>query len=152
MKKALLFRLAVLVTAMMCALGAAAAEAYACYTSSNTTLTFYYDNLRSSRTGTTYDLNTGANDPGWKTDGTVTNVTKVVFAPSFADARPTSTYYWFYGMKNLQTIVGMKEYLNTSQVTDMRCMFILCSGLTSRHVQGDRYVFHVRLLLRLDKR
>ena len=34
-----------------------AAEAYACHTSSNTTLTFYYDNLRSSRTGTTYDEN-----------------------------------------------------------------------------------------------
>jgi surface protein len=106
-------------------------EAYACYTASNTTLTFYYDNYRSSRTGTTYDLNTGANDPGWKTDGTVTDVTKVVFAPSFADARPTSTYYWFYVMRNLQTIVGMKEYLNTSEVTDMRCMFTYCSGLTS---------------------
>ena len=131
MKKALLFKLAVLVAAMMCALGASAAEAYANYTSSNTTLTFYYDNYRSSRSGTTYDLNTGSNDPGWKTDGTVTNVTKVVFAPSFADARPTSTYYWFYVMRNLQTIVGMKEYLNTSEVTDMSCMFTYCSGLTS---------------------
>ena len=48
---------------MMCALGASAAEAYACYTSSNTTLTFYYDNQRSSRTGTTYDLNTGTTVP-----------------------------------------------------------------------------------------
>ena len=44
-------------------------EAYACYTSSNTTLTFYYDNQRASRTGTTYDLNTGENYPGWYTDG-----------------------------------------------------------------------------------
>ena len=131
MKKALLFRLAVLVAAMMCALGAAAAEAYANYTPSDKTLTFYYDNYRSSRTGVTYDLNTGANDPGWKTDGTFTSVTKVVFAPSFADARPTSTYYWFYGMQNLQTIVGMKEYLNTSGVTDMTCMFGVCSNLTS---------------------
>ena len=131
MKKALLFRLAVLVAAMMCALGASAVEAYANYTPSNTTLTFYYDNQRSSRSGTTYDLNTGANDPGWKTDGTFTSVTKVVFAPSFADARPTSTYYWFYGMQNLQTIVGMKEYLNTSEVTDMTCMFCVCSNLTS---------------------
>ena len=83
MKKALLFRLAVLMAAMMCALGAAAAEAYACYTPSNTTLTFYYDNYRSSRTGTTYDLNTGSNDAGWDTDGTKSNVTKVVFDPSF---------------------------------------------------------------------
>ena len=44
-------------------------EAYACYTSSNTTLTFYYDSQRSSRTGTTYDLNTDANYTGWDTDG-----------------------------------------------------------------------------------
>ena len=131
MKKALLFRLAVLVAAMMCALGAAAAEAYANYTPSDKTLTFYYDNYRIGCQGTTYDLNTGANDPGWKTDGTFTSVTKVVFAPSFADARPTSTSYWFYVMENLQTIVGMKEYLNTSEVTDMRCMFTYCSGLTS---------------------
>ena len=58
-------------------------EAYACYTPSNTTLTFYYDNLRSSRTGTTYDLNTGSNDTGWDTDGTKSNVTKVVFDPSW---------------------------------------------------------------------
>ncbi len=92
MKKALLFRLAVLVAAMMCALGASAAEAYACYTSSNTTLTFYYDNYRSTRTGTTYDLNTGANDTGWDTDGTKSYVTKVVFDPSFANFRPTTTY------------------------------------------------------------
>ena len=71
MKKALLFRLAVLVTAMMCALGAAAAEAYACYTSSNTTLTFYYDNLRSSRTGVTYDLNTTITLPIGRTTASV---------------------------------------------------------------------------------
>ena len=64
-QKNLLFRLVVLVTAMMCALGGAAAEAYACYTSSNTTLTFYYDDLRSSRTGTTYDLNTIGYATGW---------------------------------------------------------------------------------------
>ena len=65
MKKLLLLKLFALVAAMMCALGASAVEAYACYTSSNTTLTFYYDNYRSSRTGTTYDLNTGDNDTGW---------------------------------------------------------------------------------------
>ena len=46
MKNSLLFRLVVLVTAMMCALGASAKEAYACYTSENKTFTFYYDNER----------------------------------------------------------------------------------------------------------
>ena len=130
MSKKLLFRLAVLVTAMMCALGVSAQEAYACYTSENTTLTFYYDNDRSSRTGTTYDLNEGATDTGWDTDGTDVNVTKVVFDPSFADARPTTTYGWFYEMKSLQSITGM-EYLNTSEVTNMAYMFSDCGNLTS---------------------
>ena len=65
-------------------MSAAAAEAYACYTSSNTTLTFYYDNLRSSRSGTTYDLNTGDDWPGWRRDGNNASVTRVVFDSSFA--------------------------------------------------------------------
>ena len=105
-------------------------EAYACYTPSNTTLTFYYDGQRSSRTGTTYDLNTGANDTGWDTDGTKYNVTKVVFDPSFANARPTTTYGWFYYMQNLQSITGL-SYLNTSEVTNMAGMFNSCFKLTS---------------------
>ena len=134
-KNLLLFRLVVLVTAMMCALGAAAAEAYANYTPENTTLTFYYDNQRASRTGTTYDLNTGSNDTGWDTDGTKSNVTQVVFDPSFANARPTTTYDWFYYMTNLQSITGI-SYLNTSEVTDMQYMFYHCSALTSLDVSG----------------
>ena len=128
-KKNLLLRLVVLVTAMMCALGAAAAEAYANYTPSNTTLTFYYDSQRSSRTGTTYDLNTGNYSPGWYTDGTNANVTKVVFDPSFADARPTTCHSWFRDMAQLQTIYGL-NYLNTSAVTHMVSMFRGCSSLT----------------------
>ena len=129
-KKNLLLRFAVLVAAMMCALGAAAAEAYACYTSSNTTLTFYYDNQRASRSGTTYDLNTGTNNPGWRADGSYYNVTKVVFATSFAGARPTTTHKWFFNMQNLQSITGM-EYLNTSEVTNMVFMFDACIKLSS---------------------
>jgi len=129
MKKLLLLKLFALVAAIMCALGIHAQEAYACYTSSNTTLTFYYDNYRSSRPGTTYDLNTGSNDPGWYTDGTYSNVTKVVFNSSFASARPTTTYYWFADMTNLQSVLGI-QYLNTSEVTNMFYMFAYC-GLSS---------------------
>ena len=129
-KKLLNLKLFAVVAAMMCALGASAAEAYACYTSSNTTLTFYYDNYRSSRTGVTYDLNTGSNIPGWYTDGTSSNVTKVVFNSSFAIARPTTTNSWFYYMKNLQSITGL-SYLNTSEVTNMGYMFGDCKKLTS---------------------
>ena len=124
-----------LMLVMLSSLAAKAAEAYACYTSSNTTLTFYYDNLRSSRTGTTYDLNTDYTDTDWETDGTNANVTKVVFDPSFANARPTITYAWFYGMGNLQSITGI-SYLNTSEVTNMAWMFGQCENLTSLDLSG----------------
>ncbi len=130
MSNKLLFRLVVLVTAVMCTLGASAQEAYAVYTTDVTTLSFYYDTQRSSRPGTTYDLNIGYNYPDWYTDGTNFNVTKVVFDPSFAGARPTSTIYWFFGLFNLQSITGL-EYLNTSEVTDMAWMFFYCTNLTS---------------------
>ena len=130
MKNSLLFRMVVLVTAIMCALGVRAQEAYACYTPSNMTLTFYYDNQRSTRPGTTYDLNTSFARPGWRIDDISRDVTKVVFDPSFASVRPTSTYYWFGGMLNLEAIEGMK-YLNTSEVTDMNCMFAYCEILPS---------------------
>ena len=133
--KLLLLRLVVLLAAMMYALGAAAAEAYACYTSSNTTLTFYYDSQRASRTGTTYDLNEGYNYTEWETDGTNYDVTQVVFDPSFAGARPTTTCDWFYGMWNLESITGM-SYLNTSEVTNMAGMFWECGALTAVDVSG----------------
>ena len=126
----LFLRFAVLVTAMMCALGAAAVEAYANYTSSNTTLTFYYDNYRSSRTGTTYGLNTGTTNPGWESDGTNANVTKVVFDQSFINARPTTTYHWFNYMTNLESIEAL-SCLNTSEVNNMAYMFHQCTSLTS---------------------
>ena len=129
-KKSLLFRLFAVVAAMMCALGIHAQEAYACYTSDNTTLTFYYDNYRSLRPGTTYDLNTGTTTPGWETDRSNLSVTQVVFNSSFAYARPTTTYDWFYDMGNLQSITGMR-YLNTSEVTNMSYMFDQCNQLTS---------------------
>ena len=130
MKNSLLFRMVVLVAAVMCALGVSAQEAYACYTSDNTTLSFYYDNDRSTRTGTTYDLNDGAVDPGWVADFTNTNVKQVVFDPSFEAARQTSTFHWFYEMRNLESITGL-EYLNTSEVVRMDGMFNRCYKLTS---------------------
>ena len=136
MSNKLLFRLAVLVAAMMCALGAAAAEAYANYTSSNGTLTFYYDNYRSSCTGPTYDLNQGTDMPAWYTIRS--SVTRVVFNSSFANARPISTYCWFSMMSNLRTITGL-QYLNTSYVTNMAAMFSGCSSLTSLNMNYSTF-------------
>ena len=93
-----------------------------CYTPENTTLTFYYDSQRDSRPGRIYDLNTGLNRVGWELDHTCSEVTNAVIDPSFAGARPTTTYAWFYGMNKIDTIIGL-EYLNTSEVTIMNWMF-----------------------------
>ena len=103
--------------------------AYACYTPENTTLTFYYDKQRLRREGMTYSMNTDYTEPRWYTDNTCSSVTRVVFDPSFANARPTATYDWFSRMTNLQTIQGVK-YLNTSEVTKMVDMFSLCNKIT----------------------
>ena len=134
MSKKPFFRLAVLVAARMCAQGASAQEAYACadynYTSNYATLTFYYDNDRSSRLGATFELNAGYDLPYWVTSGFNNDVKYVVFDPSFAAARPTSTRLWFGGMYNLESITGL-SYLNTSEVTNMVWMFSGCYSLTS---------------------
>ena len=75
-----------------------------------------------------YDLNEGNNEPGWLTQKE--NIYKVVFDASFANARPTSCYYWFSGCESLWNIEGI-QYLNTAIVKDMNCMFQGCSSLTS---------------------
>ena len=110
-----------------------AQEAYAELSTDNTTLTFYYDNQRSTRPGTTYDLNTGYSNPGWYDNRT--SVTSVIFNSSFADARPTSTFSWFYGMTHLTTITDIGN-LNTSEVTRMDNMFRACTSLTSLNLSG----------------
>ena len=110
-------------------------EPYVVYTSASTTLTFYYDTMRSTRPGNTYSLNTGSTSPAWYTEGISQNVTRVIFTSSFANARPTTTYRWFYDMNKLETITGM-NYLNTSEVTNMSSMFRECNSLTSVDVSN----------------
>ncbi len=100
-------------------------ESYAVYNAG--TLTFYHDQLKESREGSVYELNTGRKVPGWRYYHD--DITKVVFDKSFANARPTSTYRWFREMQNLTDIEGI-EYLNTAEVTDMSSMFNGCKNLT----------------------
>ena len=136
MKQNIILKSLALIACLLCSLRAAAyVDSYACYTPENTTLTFYFDNQRSSRTGTTYDLNEGDIEPYWFTDGTESSVTKVVFNSSFADARPTTTFRWFHAMGNLESITGLR-YLNTSEVTNMITMLNGCSSLTSLDLSG----------------
>ena len=126
----IIHRLVILLITLISAISANAQEAYACYTPENTTLSFYYDINRSTQTGVIYDLNTGSTDTDWDDDGIYEDVSKVVFDASFANARPTTTYDWFYNMKNLESIEGI-SYLNSSEVTDMGWMFYNCKKLTS---------------------
>ena len=70
----------------------------------------------------------------WKNPN-VTNVTKVVFDPAFANARPTKCNEWFQNYVNLTSIEGI-EYLNTSQVTDMHNMFYNCYHLQTTDFSG----------------
>ncbi len=131
MKNPLFLRMVVLVATVICARGVSSAqEAYACHTPEDSTLTFYYDEQRSTRPGITYDLNTGENTPGWSVGFKGYAISQVVFDPSFAAARPTSTYKWFYCMANLQSIMGL-NYLNTKDVTTMSHMFGICKSLTA---------------------
>ena len=92
-------------------------------------LTFKVANTKEAGSGV-YDLNEGANDPGWSTTDIYNNCTKVVFTPSFNHAKPTSCYGWFNNFTKLTTIEGI-ENLNTEDVTDMGSIFYNCSGLTS---------------------
>ncbi len=126
-KRFLLIRLFALMAVLMCVIVTKAAEGYACYCSSDMSLTFYYDDQRDTRVDRTYDLNNGSIYPGWYSDETCNDITKVVFDPSFAAARPTSTCSWFNNMINLQTIDGMGQYLNTEEVTNMKQMFFSCN-------------------------
>ena len=131
MKKHLLSLLVALV-ATVSSLPMAAQEAYAVFTEANSTLTFYYDNLRSTRPGTKYDIPTKAATPGWAgTDRAPQEKIKyAVFDGSFADYRPTFTSYWFQYCVKLQDIKDIRN-LNTENVINMRSMFQNCKSLES---------------------
>ena len=94
-----------------------------------------------------YGIYDGGAKPTWVSNNA--NVTKVVFEPGFADARPTNCNEWFKGCVKLTSIEGI-EYLNTSQVTDMHNMFLNCyllqttdfSGFDTRKVKDMSYMFY----------
>jgi uncharacterized repeat protein (TIGR02543 family) len=98
-----------------------------------TTLTFKYG--VKPNTGTVYDLNTGTNMPAWATDANKQAVTTVVFDESFENAMPTSCFWWFAHFSKLSSIEHL-EYLNTESVTDMKCMFYSCEGLSTINVSN----------------
>ena len=80
-----------------------------------------------------YELNSGKNLPEWVKH--TFSITQVVFDTSFANARPTSCYKWFFWCENLNQVEGIKN-LNTKEVTDMADMFYECRDLSSLDVSG----------------
>ena len=114
------------------------AESYVVLDNAAGTLTFKHD---ANKPAGAFSLNEGETNPAWYDgDGTEdlynkNNIKKVVFDASFANARPTNCYSWFFGCKDLTTIEGI-GYLNTENVTSMRAMFSGCSSLTSLDVSN----------------
>ena len=110
------------------------AESYAVFDEATNTLTFKHD---TNKPDGAFALNEGENLPNWyRTDFYGNNslsIKKVVFDASFANARPTSCYRWFFNCKYLTTIEGI-EYLNTENVTNMSGMFWGCAALTTLDV------------------
>ena len=126
-----IFKAFALVACLLCALSGQARElAYAIYTSEDSTLTFYYDSNEYGHTTYPCYMNYDESEPDWHLYGYHNNIVRVVFDPSFANARPTTTSKWFWDMRKLRTIEGM-EYLNTSNVTTMLSMFYNCQSLES---------------------
>ena len=103
-------------------------EAYAVYDATSQTLTFRFDTKRADY-AKTYDLNTGDNTPGWVSDGTNANITKVVFDADFKNYNLLTTcYQWFKGCS--QVLAIDLRGIKTANVTNMTSMFEGCSSLT----------------------
>ena len=123
----MLFTLLLLPTSMV----AQTNQAYAEFDNSTETLTF---KCGPSKPEGAYDLNVGTNYPWWYYTQRE-KINTVVFDASFANARPTSCYYWFSGCYNLTEIKGF-ENLNTENVTNMSYMFVKCKALTSLNLSN----------------
>ena len=132
--------------------------AHAVYCSTDSTLTFYYDEVDHSAdsTNTVYNLNTGSSYPGWYVNCKA--IAAVTFDESFKDARPTSCSNWFLNLENITAINNIK-YLNTSEVTDMYYMFGFCTALESLDLSGfntskvtnmNRMFYYCKALKSLD--
>ena len=112
-------------------------EAYVVKSRNNKTLTFYYDDQKSSRTGTVWGIKETKEEsektyPAWSGMRYTpeSKVTTAVFDASFKNYLPQSTKFWFLNLKKLEKIEGLTN-LNTSKVTTMGEMFRGCSSLTS---------------------
>ena len=109
------------------------AESYVVLDNAAGTLTFKHD---ANKPAGAFSLNEDYAYPAWYAGhggSNGNNIKRVIFDPSFANARPTNCYAWFFGCEDLTVIEGL-EYLNTENVKNMVRMFYYCSSLTSLDV------------------
>lgn len=87
------------------------------------TLTLYYDTnfVKGNDQGISHS-------PLWQQLDERKKIKSVVFDESFKDARPKDCGAWFWLFEALTTIEHL-DYLNTSEVDDMRLMFSSCASL-----------------------
>lgn len=87
------------------------------------TLTLYYDTnfVEGNDQGISHS-------PLWQQLDERKKIKSVVFDESFKDARPKDCGAWFWLFEALTTIEHL-DYLNTSEVDDMRSMFSSCASL-----------------------
>lgn len=88
-----------------------------------TTMTLYFDNQKSKRSGTVLP-----HKEDWQEY--IATITKCVIDPSFANLKQRTLDLFFSEMGKLETIEGM-ENLNTDGVASMYAMFNECSSLKS---------------------
>ena len=102
--------------------GMAEVKQFGVFDAATGTLTFRYEELDYGKFAG-YGIR-----EGWKTN--VVGLKKVVFSPECINVKVESLSNFFSHSKELTEIEGI-EYLNTSEVTDMRWMFYDCESLTS---------------------
>ena len=100
-------------------------------TLSGRTLTLEYGELPTGQY--VYDMSNEKFYENWSP--IVASIEKITIEPSFAEVRFKTCAKLFYGMSSLESIEGLR-YLNTSEVTDMKKMFLGCAKLTDLDVSG----------------
>ena len=110
-------------------------EPYAALTNNNRTLTFHFDNMKSSRQGMDikgspdrhFPWNDKAREFKWRKYKNT--ITTVIFDNSFSNCHCIdNTGSWFLELSKLTSIRGL-NYLNTEKVVDMSNMFYGCESL-----------------------
>ncbi|MBR6176610.1 MAG: BspA family leucine-rich repeat surface protein [Bacteroidales bacterium] len=103
----------------------------------DSTLTFYYGKNKPAGAYNVEKMIEGEYDADVKEWGGVSDQIQLArFDKSFKGYRPQNCSSWFYGCENLTSIIGIKENLNTSEVTDMKNMFYNCQKLVELDVSG----------------